>query len=153
MKYPKFVFQPQSSRRESVEAFWQRTEAELGETVEVYGMAYCMSGCLPGDLGIWGLAFVTNRALYFHHFPKRNWFTSLVTQDASADEEEVKLEVDRDSIRHVQVHREQSLLRRIFAYQPPVLEIQYRDHAGNPATMRLRLDTNFQGFERVLAGL
>jgi hypothetical protein len=144
------VFKPHSSKQESVESFWERTEAELGETVELYDMAYCPSGCLAGDVGIWGLAFVTNRALYFHHFPKRNWFTSVVTQDASADEQELKLEVDRDSIRAVQVHREESLLRRIFTYSPPVLEIRYLDRQGNDALMRLNLDSKLDAFERLL---
>jgi hypothetical protein len=134
-----------------VQDFWARTEEELGETVEVYAMAFCASGCIKGDTGLWGLAFVTNRALYFHHFQKRNWFMSVMTQDSSRGDQEVKLEVAKDVILSAEIRREPSLLKRIFAYSPPVLELVYRGRSGESETMRLALDTKLQEFQRLLS--
>ncbi len=136
---------------QSVREFWVKTEEELGETVEAYAMAFCASGCVKGDTGLWGLAFVTERALYFHHFQKRNWFMSVMTQDNSRGDQELKLEVAKDVIISAEIHREPSLLKRIFSYSPPVLEVVYRGVSGGEERMRLALDTQLQDFQRLLS--
>ncbi|MFP4485095.1 MAG: hypothetical protein ACLFO1_09610 [Spirochaetaceae bacterium] len=150
--YHEGVFQGESTTRQDVQEFWRRTEEELGETVEAYAMAHCISGCLESGAGLWGLAFITNRALYFHHFAKQNWFMSIVTAERSAASKEVKLDVDRESIREVSISREPSLLKRIFAYSPPTLDVTYLDPAGREQIMRLALDTKLKEFEGLLAG-
>ncbi|NBC29793.1 MAG: hypothetical protein GVY29_07360 [Spirochaetes bacterium] len=134
-----------------MQEFWAKTEEELGESVEAYAMAFCASGCVKGDTGLWGLAFVTERALYFHHFQKRNWFMSVLTQDNSRGDQEVKLEVAKDVIVSAEIRSEPSLLKRIFSYSPPVLEIVYRGVSGEAQTMRLALDTQLEDFQRLLS--
>ncbi len=77
---------------------------------------------------------------------------SIVTADRSSASKEVKLDVDRESIRSVGISREPSVLKRIFAYSPPTLDVVYLDHAGREQVMRLSLDTKLKEFERILSG-
>lgn len=145
----KLVLGQDQSQKEEVREFWARTEEELGERVERYTMAHCVKGCLEGQ-GLWGLLFVTEQALYFHHFAKRNWFTSIVVADRDTASKEMRMVVPRDSIQSVAIHRQKSLLKRIFAYSPPVLEVQYRDAGLVDKSLHFTVDSRVEEFRKLL---
>jgi hypothetical protein len=138
---------------ESPEDFWQRTEEELGETVAVYTIGKCYGGCVEGDVEVWGLFFVTERALYFRHFPSSNWFSALLQNSTSpgSGREEVYFSIPLEKIEDAELEPEPSLLRRIFSYTPPALRVTYRDRHGDTAELRFVCETKRDEFLALLA--
>ncbi|MFP4374779.1 MAG: hypothetical protein ACLFPO_10645 [Spirochaetaceae bacterium] len=118
-----------SSRRESPEEFWRRTEEELGETVEVYTIGKCLEGCGADEREVWGLFFVTAGALYFRHFPSSNWFSAMLqgVTDPTSPREGIYFSIPLEDISEARIERETSLIRRIFRYSPPRIRLRYRD--------------------------
>ena len=135
-----------SSKRESPEEFWRRTEEELGETVEVYTIGKCLEGCGAGESEVWGLFFVTERALYFRHFPSSNWLTSMMQSatDPTSPREGIYFSIPLSDISEVDVEREPSLLRRIFRYSPPRIRLLYRDTRNVETVMRFVPETKLE---------
>jgi hypothetical protein len=140
------------SKRESPEDFWKRTEEELGETVSLYTIGKCKEGCVEGGREIWGLFFVTERALYFRHFPSTNWFAALAQTATSTGfgREEVYFSVPLADIENVELQREPSLLRRLLSYTPPELRVTYRDRSGSPALLRFIPEMKQQELKNLL---
>ncbi len=126
------------AEQESPEEFWRRTEEELGESVRLYTVGRCTHGCSDHGGEVWGLVFVTERALYFRHFPSSNWFSALVKSGTSASEtgKEVYFSIPLTDIADVEVQYEPSILRRIFRYSPPAVSISYRDSHHADALLR-----------------
>lgn len=142
-----------SQKRESPEEYWRRTEEELGETVHLYTIGKCLEGCGADGSEVWGLLFVTDRALYFRHFPSVNWFTAMmqsVTEPASP-REGIYFSIPRSDIDGVTVERETSLLRRIFSYSPPALRITYRDEYNVWTVLRFVPESKAEEMRAILA--
>lgn len=80
-----------------VEQFWQGMEETLGTPVLAYALGQYFSGRdVEGPL--WGLLYLTKDTLYFHHFAKRNWFSSLMETSGSIKRSETfTIEVKLDS--------------------------------------------------------
>ncbi|MFP4010797.1 MAG: hypothetical protein ACLFUM_03790 [Spirochaetaceae bacterium] len=141
-------------RRESPEEFWRRTEEDLGEKVLVYAMAKCLRGCAEGNAGVWGLLFVTERALYFRHFPSANWFSAIVQSagDPGKPREGIYFSVPRSDVGDVSVMRETSLLRRMFTPSPPVMRVSYRDSRNLDAELQLVVESKLERISTLLGG-
>lgn len=77
--------------------FWGTIERSIGESVTAYGLGRYVSGKpdTPGPL--WGLLYASPSALFFHHFPQENWFSSMVKTSRSGARdvraEEVKIRI------------------------------------------------------------
>ena len=70
---------------DAAEVFWKETEAAVGETIVVYGLAKYISGG-EEESDLWGIAFVTPTRLFFRHFPQQSWVTAIMltsTRDRS----------------------------------------------------------------------
>ena len=141
-----------STKRESPEEFWRRTEEELGETVEVYTIGKCLEGCGAEGTEVWGLFFVTGQALYFRHFPSSNWLSAMMqsVSDPTSPREGIYFSIPLSDISEVEVERETSLLRRIFRYSPPRIRLLYRDTRNVQTVMRFVPETKL---EEMRAGL
>lgn len=74
----------QTSRNNSnPEDFWEQQEKALGTPILARALAQYRSGGEAAEKGevkppLWGLIYLTERALYFHHFAQQNWFSSLL---------------------------------------------------------------------------
>jgi hypothetical protein len=79
---------------EAVDAFWKETEASVGESIIVYGLAKYISG---GDeeSALWGIAFVTPTRLFFRHFPQQSWITAMMLT-STGDQSDKKSARERD---------------------------------------------------------
>lgn len=135
-----------SSRGESPEEFWRRTEEELGETVEVYTIGKCLEGCGADESEVWGLFFVTERALYFRHFPSSNWLSAMMQSatDPASPRTGIYFSIPLTDISGVHVEREPSLLLRIFRYSPPRIRLLYRDTHNVETVMRFVPETKLE---------
>jgi hypothetical protein len=143
-----------SSKRESPEEFWRRTEEELGETVLLYTIGKCLEGCGADETDVWGLFFVTGRALYFRHFPTANWFSAMMQSvtEPSSPREGIYFSIPRERIDAVSVERERSLLRRILSYSPPALRIRYRDQYNIDAELRFVPESKREELQAIFHG-
>lgn len=138
---------------EQVKAFWDKTEEELGEEVIVYTMGRCLSGCGDVDVRgqIWGLFFVTERALYFRHFPRHSWLDSLVSGSRSAGgDQEIYFSIPMNRMQSVSLNREASLLKRLLSATPPVFSIDYIEADASVQTLRFFLETRIDTFFKVI---
>lgn len=141
-----------SQKRESPEEYWRRTEEELGETILLSTIGKCLEGCGAGEVEVWGLLFVTDRAVYFRHFPSVNWFTAMMQSmtDPTSPREGIYFSIPRDDIDEVTVQREPSLLRRIFSYSPPSLRISYRDQHNVRTVLRFVPESKAENVRELL---
>lgn len=86
------VFQSQPGR--DAQEFWAEIERTLGVPVLGYALGQYLSGReITGPL--WGLVYVTENALYFHHFPQHSWFSALTQSGGSitGKQKEITIEV------------------------------------------------------------
>jgi hypothetical protein len=141
-----------SSKRESPEEFWRRTEEELGEQVLLYTIGKCLEGCGADDTEVWGLFFVTERALYFRHFPSSNWFSAIMQNvtEPTSPREGIYFSIPRERIEAVAVQRETSLLRRILSYSPPALRVDYRDQYNIDTVLRFIPESRREDMQSLL---
>ena len=141
------------SKQESPDEFWRRTEEELGESVRLYTVGRCTHGCVDDGNGEWGLFFLTDRALYFRHFPSANWFSALIKSSTSGSQlsEGVYFSISRGDISEVEIEHEPSLLRRIFRYSPPAVRISYRDEHHQSAVLRFIPESKAEKFKEMLS--
>lgn len=132
-----------------IKAFWDKTEAELGERVIVYAMGKGLSGWIADDprRELWGLFFVTQRALYFRHFRKQHWLSSLTSGSGSQVEgEEFTVDIPLERIRSAQLQRHRSFLKRLLSGSPPQFVIEYRRADGAAGTVRFFVDAKSEAF-------
>ncbi|TVQ35613.1 MAG: hypothetical protein EA384_16050 [Spirochaetaceae bacterium] len=137
---------------EQVKAFWDQTEEELGEEVIVYAMGRCLSGCaeLPPSAQMWGLFFITERALYFRHFPRQSWFNSLMSSSGVSADKEVYISVPMERIQDVAVHRESSFLKRLMSSTPPTFSIEYIEADASVQTLSFFVESKTDTFYKVI---
>lgn len=133
---------------EEVRRFWAETEEQLGETVILYDMARCITGCGESNRPLWGLTFITDRALYFRHFAKPHWLTAFPGRGSGYREldEEIYFSIDRDRITDLVVEDAPSILQKVFVGSQPVLTIAYGMHPEPIQIVRLSIETKFQEF-------
>ena len=142
----------QQKQDQEVKAFWDKTEEELGEEVIVYAMGRCLSGCAEADsiTQIWGLFFLTERALYFRHFPRQNWFSSLTSGSKGSADKEIYFSVPMDRIKGVELHRESSFLKRLLSATPPVFALEYVEADASLQTLRFFVESKTDAFFKVI---
>ncbi len=71
------MYSQDNGRADGGERFWNDVETRLGTPVLAHCLGSYVSGReTPGPL--WGLLYVTDYSLYFHHFDQRNWFSAVV---------------------------------------------------------------------------
>jgi len=142
-----------SPKGESPEEFWRRTEEELGETVEVYTIGKCLEGCDADGTEVWGLFFVTGRALYFRHFPSSNWLSAMLQSatDPTSPRQGIYFSIPLEDISAAEIERETSLLRRIFHYSPPRIRLFYRDTHNVESVMRFLPESKLEELHARLA--
>ena len=77
------------------EAFWNDTEAKIGESVVAFGLAQYLSG--GGEEGpLWGLVYLTETRLFFRHFPQTGWFQAITNASTNETGERRKRPKERD---------------------------------------------------------
>ena len=97
------MFIQTSRNNSSPEDFWEKQEKALGTPILAHTLAQYLSGGEPAERGqvtppLWGLLYLTERALYFHHFAQRNWFSSLMqspsgSSSAAGRGDEITMEI------------------------------------------------------------
>lgn len=134
------------------EAFWRKTEEEIGEGVRIFALARCTRGCAPGDEPLWGVLFFTESSLFFRHFEQKNWFSALTTvmSGEGTERREVYFSVPRSTIVSAELERPGGKLSRIFTYQPPVLYITHTHQGEAASELRFTVDTNPEQIAREL---
>lgn len=137
-----------------VKAFWDKTEEELGEEVIIYTMGRCISGCVPkrdSKAQMWGLFFLTERALYFRHFPQQNWLSSFMSSGAGISAgEEIYFSVPMERMQSVSVDQYRTFWQRLFSGEPPTFSIDYFEADGSVQTLRFFLEGKTDAFLKVI---
>ena len=144
-----------SQEEQQVKAFWDKTEAELGEEVIACTMGKGLSGWSADEpqRELWGLFFVTERALYFRHFPAQHWLSSMVAGSAlSVKDEEIYVAIPIDRMRSVALQQHRSLLKRLLSGHPSEFAIEYREADGSLNTVRFFLEAKSDAFLNVIEG-
>jgi hypothetical protein len=106
------VFIQTNRNDSSPEDFWEKQEKALGTPILARTLAQYLSGGDAGEKGqvmqpLWGLLYLTEQALYFHHFAQQNWVSSLMQSSSGrssgrssapgrGDEITMKLPLSRD---------------------------------------------------------
>jgi len=72
-----------------IKQYWKKKEDNIGEKisgkmfVEITGDSQIISG------PIFGILFYTNNSFYFNHFPRKNWWTSLLKSGAPLQQDKL----------------------------------------------------------------
>jgi len=118
-------------KTEDREKFWSEYGERIGEEVLAYSMGRYIKGW-PGERGpIWGLLIASKGGLRFHHIPRNNWLDSLLRGGTATAPQEKTFFAPSDRLLSVEVWREKSRLKQIFAYQPPRLIVRFLDEDGD----------------------
>lgn len=120
--------------------FWQDLQEELGEEVVLYTLGELEEmSQIPvgievpheqhrGRPGAVGLCYVTDKAFYFHTFPEKSWFTTLVTSKKNR-KEEFRLRIPREEILYAELIKPEGLCKRFFSSPLQRLRIEYSAEA------------------------
>lgn len=135
-----------------VAQFWSETESRIGEKVLINSLGQVLRGGESVHPGTWGLFFISESALHFQTFPNENWFSALFrgSRNARRSVEELSFFIPFAQIQRTNLSTETSLLRRIFAPRPPVVEINYEPEAGELEVLQFAMDLRVREFYRVL---
>jgi hypothetical protein len=113
--------------------FWTEYEEQHGEKVLAHGLGKYLSGWPEHPYPLWGLLIATNGGFRFHHFPHEGWLQTLSRMTTGGKPpQERTIFIPRDRILSAELRVEKRWWRKLIAYQPPLLVIQY--HIGNPET-------------------
>jgi hypothetical protein len=140
---------------QSPEEFWQDYEKRTGETVLARSLGRYLSGWEDFDTGgenpLWGLLIATGGGFRFHHFPQISWLEALSRFNSGGEAPKEKtIFIPHARIISVELRRETSWWKRIFAPSAPLLAIRYR--TGEDTEAELRAETDSQA-EDLLDGL
>ncbi len=133
--------------------FWEQIQQDLGEQVLTRALGACVDGCRNSSRKhpLWGLLFLTERALYFRHFAHKNSLSSLLIDTRLLPAaEEVYFSIAIEHIRNVSLERNPSLLKRLFSSTPPVLTVDYLTLDTHPHTLRFFLESDPDRFLALL---
>lgn len=67
---------------QDTQQFWENLEESLGTPIRGYALGRYLSGRDP-EGPLWGLLYVTDETLFFHHFAQTNWFSAIMDQGRS----------------------------------------------------------------------
>jgi len=141
-----------TNRGPSPEQFWHQVEAERGETVIKYSLAQYQGGWGEVVAPRWGLVYVTDSALCFRTFPQRNWLSSLLGGGGSSEKsEELEFCILRSQISAAEFRKSESLLKKIFAPEPPTVRIACRDEHQAETTVTFQIDPGAREFAAILS--
>lgn len=131
-----------------VEKFWAETEAKLGERVLVYSLGQFVAGYGDVHPGTWGLFFVSETALHFQTFQSENWFSSLLRgrRRSKPSESEMEFHLPLSCLKSVEVTRQKSWLKRLFAPEPPVVHVPYVLPTGRQGELLFAMDLKIKEF-------
>lgn len=136
-----------------IKAFWDKTEAELGEAVIVCTVGRALSGWVK-DVSrkeLWGLFFLTERALYFRHFRKQHWLSAAAAGSGlQTEDRELYAAIPFDRMQTVTLQRHGSILKRLFFGNPAEFCIEYAEADGSWHTVRFALDAKADTFLNVI---
>jgi hypothetical protein len=137
----------------SPEEFWAEVERERGERVIKYSLGQYLGGWEDMMAPRWGLVYVTDSAICFRTFPQRNWFSALMGAGGGASEksQEMELCLPRADIHGVELRKTTSLLKKIFAPDPPTIEISCRDEYHREVLVRFQIDPAAKEFLTILS--
>lgn len=140
------------SQGPSPEEFWSGVEQERGEKVVKYSLAQYLGGMEELAAPRWGLIYVTESALCFRTFPQRNWFSSILTGGGArpGKDEEMEFCILRSDIGAARYRKTGSLLKKIFAPEPPMVEVDCVDEYHRQTTLRLQIDPDAAEFAKLL---
>ena len=125
--------------------FWKNREEELGAPVLGKTLGRVIEEDEPGP--IWGLFYMTSRALYFQTFASENWLSMLFTGGRGGGRTRNEtVEIPADSIvRFGTMPRKGGwfgLMRR-----PPLIELVWRsEESGNEESLLIEMDGDVEGF-------
>jgi hypothetical protein len=114
-------------KEQSQMEFWTDYEKRYGEKVFSYVLGRYLSGWPDYEYPLWGLLIATDGGFRFHHFPHEGWLQALsrVTSGAEPPKEKT-IFIPREQILSAELRLEKSWWKKILAFRPPMLAIQYR---------------------------
>ncbi|MDR1107644.1 MAG: hypothetical protein LBL19_01280 [Spirochaetaceae bacterium] len=113
--------------------FWAEYEKQHGEKVLAYVLGKYLSGWPEYSYPLWGLLIATEGGFRFHHFPHEGWIQALSRMTSGGQPPQEKtIFIPRERLLSAEIRTENCWWKKILAYRPPVLAIQY--HNGNPET-------------------
>lgn len=121
------MFNAGRNQEEDVKKFWESVEREVGMPVLEYALGQYMSGYDDREGPEWGLLYLTEKTLYFRHFPSANWFSAIMSAgrgDKKGDEG-YTIQLPRSSMTSVEHEVQTSFWERIFRPRPSVTVIHY----------------------------
>ncbi|HUX14423.1 MAG TPA: hypothetical protein VMW87_15450 [Spirochaetia bacterium] len=140
------------SKGPTPEEFWGEVERERGEKVLKYSLAQYLGGMEELGAPRWGLIYVTESSLCFRTFPQRNWFSSILGGGGGAPgrDDEIEFCIVRTEITEARFRKTTSILKKIFAPEPPIIEIDCVDEYHRQTTIRLQIDPGAKEFADLL---
>jgi hypothetical protein len=103
-----------NSQQETIR-YWQKIEEEIGE--EIIGKEMCeyRGGLIDIEPRTWGLIYYTESSIYFHAFPKKSFWSSLLGGSQREYSGEVRrFQIRWDSIKEVKLpSSEKSFLSKL----------------------------------------
>jgi hypothetical protein len=137
------------------EEFWSGVEQERGEKVVKYSLAQYLGGMEELAAPRWGLVYVTESALCFRTFPQRNWFSAILSGGGAraGKDEELEFCILRSAVVETRYLKTKSLVKKIFAPEPPVVEVDCTDEYNRQTTLRLQIDPDAAEFAELLQPL
>jgi len=141
-----------TNRGPSPEEFWHQVEAERGEKVIKYSLAQYQGGWGEVVAPRWGLVYVTDSAFCFRTFPQRNWLSSLLGGgEVPGKSDELEFCIPRSQISAAEFRKPMSLLKKIFAPDPPTVRVACRDEYQAETTVTFQIDPGAREFAAILS--
>ncbi len=121
--------------------FWEDLQEELGEDILLYTLGEleempqgANDSNVPKERhrGAVGLCYCTDTAFYFHTFPEKSWFTTLVTSKKNR-KEEFRLRIPRTQILNVELIKPEGWCKRILSSPLERLRIRYSPEVSDPS--------------------
>lgn len=140
------MFNVGRNQEEDAKKFWESVEREVGLPVLEYALGQYMSGYDDKEGPEWGLLYLTEKTLYFRHFPSANWFSAIMSAGRSdkRGDEGFTIQLALSSIADVDQEVQTSFWERIFRPRPSVIVIRY---LIGPVERELRLTVEHRGDE------
>ena len=128
----------------SADDFWREYEEKTGEKVLARGLGRYVSGWGEFDsdrsTSLWGLIIASSGGFRFHHFPQHSWLDSLVSLGGREEPKEKTIFIPKEKIISAVLVAEKKWWKKIFAPNPPRLEIAYHDGEGNPRRLLVEVE-------------
>ena len=120
------MFNLNKNEEEETKKFWESVERETGMPVLEHALGQYIRG-YEGVAGpVWGLLYLTERELYFQHFPASNWFSAILSTGGAKRDEGFSLQIPISAIESLDSQRPTTFWQRIFRPFPPTIVINYR---------------------------